>query len=79
MFDIDPKARKEVTTALINSGSAAVGRVVAAAHSSVKKRGDLKLAREKREAKVAGKTEMKAAKEKKNTTVRAQYPQFLRS
>lgn len=69
MSDIDPEARKEVNTALINSRSAAIGLMVGVVHASVKKRRDLKLEREKHEA-----AKEKAAKEKANDAVRVQYP-----
>ncbi|GLA56047.1 hypothetical protein CBS63078_11034 [Aspergillus niger] len=57
--DIDPNARREVNSALISSGSAAVGQMVDTANSSVEKRRRNKEAREKREA------EEKAASEKR--------------
>ncbi|UDD64328.1 hypothetical protein AFCA_011567 [Aspergillus flavus] len=54
---IDPNARREVSKAIASSGSAAVGRMIDAANSSVEKRRRNKEARAKREV------EKKAAKE----------------
>ena len=63
MSGIDPKARKQVNDALINSGSAAVGLMVGTANSSIEKRRMNKEERAKLEA------EDKAAKARANATV----------
>ncbi|EGE86613.2 hypothetical protein RJ035_007538 [Blastomyces gilchristii] len=70
MSGIDPNARREVNKAIIDSGAAIVGQMVAAANSSVEKRRRNKEERERREAQV------KAAKEKADAAVRAQPRPF---
>lgn len=73
MSNIDPNARREVTNALINFGSAVVSQMVDAGHSSVEKRRILKEERERNES--AEKTaKEKAAKERADAAVRTQLP-----
>ncbi|KAJ5797148.1 uncharacterized protein N7518_005688 [Penicillium psychrosexuale] len=74
MSDIDPKARREVNDALINSGSAAVGQMMDAAGSSIEKCLQNQLERQRRDAKDAQDAKEKAAEVTSNTTVRPQPP-----
>lgn len=68
MSGIDPNARRAVNNALINSGSAAVGQMVATANISVEKRRKNKEEREKRD------TKKKVSTKKADTAVRPLLP-----